>query len=160
MLTVNGLSFIPIQVASNRADNLVQKMRDKLAQDSYPPGLRESYEQQLELFANSKVPDIELLFLPFTLPVPSPEPEKPYLSIIPIIGRPFSRGTVHIQSADPKASPAIDPRYLDEDIDLDVLVDTTKFLHKVTQTEPFKSLVVEEQLPGPNVNTDEELYGA
>ena len=156
-MTVNGLSFIPIQIASNRAEQLVQKQRDKLAKGNYPPGLRASYEQQLELLVNPKVPDFEILFFPFTFPVPPPEPDKPHISIFPTLGGPFTRGTVHVQSADPKAWPAIDPHYYEEDIDLDIMVEATKFIRRVTQTEPFKSLVAEEQLPGPNVNTDEEM---
>lgn len=39
------------------------------------------------------------------------------------------------------------------------MVDATKYIRKVSQTEPFSSLVVEEQLPGPDIQTDEQLYG-
>ncbi|EKM52833.1 uncharacterized protein PHACADRAFT_186890 [Phanerochaete carnosa HHB-10118-sp] len=157
-LTVNGVSFVPIQTASERAEQLVQKQRAKVAKGDHPPGLKISYEKQLELLANPKVPDFEILFFPFTFPTPPPEPSKPYITIFLTLGRPFTRGTIHIQSADPMAWPAIDPHYYEEDIDLDIMVDAAKFIRKVTHTEPFKSLVVEEQLPGPDVNTDEEMY--
>ena len=55
--------------------------------------------------------------------------------------------------------PAIDPRYYDEDIDLDIMVESFKFIRKVAQTAPFSEIVQEELLPGPTVQTDEEVYG-
>ena len=92
-LTVNNFSFVPIQVASPRAAELVEKQRAKLASGKYPPGLRAAYEQQLALLANPNVPDFEIIFFPFTFPVPPPELDKPYLSIFPTLSRPFTRGT-------------------------------------------------------------------
>ncbi|EKM53803.1 uncharacterized protein PHACADRAFT_211447 [Phanerochaete carnosa HHB-10118-sp] len=157
-LSLNNFSFVPIQIGSERAEQLVQKQSAKIAKGDYPLGLKASYEKQLELLENPKVPDFEMMFLPFPILMPPPVPDKPYITIFPIVSRPFTRGTIHVQSADPKAWPAIDPHYYEEDIDLDIMVDATKFVRKVTQTEPFKSLVVEEQLPGPSVNTDEEMY--
>ncbi|EKM53786.1 uncharacterized protein PHACADRAFT_125734 [Phanerochaete carnosa HHB-10118-sp] len=156
-LAQDGFSFVPIQIGSERAEQLVQKQRAKFAKGDYSPGLKASYEKQLELLANPKVPDFEIFFFPSTFPIPPPEPSKPHVGIYSLVSRPFTRGTIHVQSADPKAWPAIDPHYFEEDIDMDIMVDAMKFIRKVTRTEPFKSLVVEEQLPGPNVNTDEEI---
>jgi hypothetical protein len=95
-LTVNGVSFIPLQLSSERAVELVKKQKEKVARESgkYPPGRKELYEAQLELLANPRVPDFEMLFFPFTFPMPSPEPDKPYIAIYPTLGRPFTRGTI------------------------------------------------------------------
>lgn len=56
--------------------------------------------------------------------------------------------------------PAIDPRYFDEDIDLDIQVDALKFTRKVVGAPPFSDVVQEELVPGPDVQTDEQIYGA
>lgn len=160
-MVVNSLSFVPIQAASDRADALVRKQEEKHARNSgtYPPGLKEQHDVQLQLLADPSVPDFEVLFFPFMFNFfPNPEPNKPYLNLLPILARPFSRGTIHIASADPKASPAIDPRYFDEEIDLDLLVDAVKFARKLTQTEPLSNIIEREELPGPDVQTDEQIY--
>ncbi|GJE88963.1 GMC oxidoreductase [Phanerochaete sordida] len=160
-MVVNSLSFVPIQDASDRAELLVRRQQEKLARDAgaYPPGLKAQHELQLQMLADPRVPDFETQFFPFMFNFfPNPEPEKPYLNMFPILGRPFSRGTVHITSADPKVEPAIDPRYFSEQIDLDIMVDSVKFIRKVAQTEPFGSIIEREELPGPDVQTDEQIY--
>ena len=63
-------------------------------------------------------------------------------------------------SADPKENPAFDAHYFEEETDIDIMVDTMKFIRKVVQTEPFSKIVEREELPGPDVQTDEQLYGA
>lgn len=65
----------------------------------------------------------------------------------------------HINSADPKALPTIDPHYLEEDIDVDILVEAFKFARKVAHTGPFKELTVAEVIPGPNVTEDDQIRG-
>ena len=65
----------------------------------------------------------------------------------------------HVTSADPKENPAFDARYYEEEIDIDIIVDTLKFIRKVVQTEPFSKIVEQEELPGLDVQTDEQLYG-
>jgi choline dehydrogenase-like flavoprotein len=62
---------------------------------------------------------------------PSSSPDKCYMTIFSSILHPFSSGSVHISSSDPLAYPTIDPRYLNHDIDLDVLELAMKFVRKV-----------------------------
>ena len=65
----------------------------------------------------------------------------------------------HIASADPKDAPAADPRYFDEAIDLDIMVDSWKFTREVTHSAPFKDLMVAQVAPGPEVASDDEIRG-
>ena len=44
----------------------------------------------------------------------SPNPGTRYHSFLGILLHPYSKGSVHIKSADPLAQPAIDPNYLSE----------------------------------------------
>lgn len=96
-MVTNALSFIPLQSASDRAAQLVQKQKNKLAEmgDTYPQGLKESHELQIQLLEDPRVPDFEILFFPFMFYFfPTPELEKPFITILPTLARPFSRGSV------------------------------------------------------------------
>lgn len=53
----------------------------------------------------------------------------------------------------------IDPHYLEEEIDLDILVEMFKFLRKVAHTGPFAELTIAEVLPGPEIQSEEDVRG-
>ena len=93
----NGVSFVSLQTLSGRADELIRKQKDKLAHNAstYPPGLKEQYKVQLKLLEDPNVPDVEFMFFPFMIHFfPNPEPQKPYINMVPMLCRPFSRGTI------------------------------------------------------------------
>jgi choline dehydrogenase len=52
---------------------------------------------------------------------------------------PFSRGSIHLTTADPTVDPAIDPRYLSHPADRFVLKKLVRYLQKIASTEPFAS---------------------
>jgi choline dehydrogenase len=63
--------------------------------------------------------------------------------------RPHSRGTVHIQSANPLAAPRIVANYLTEPQDAKVLVSGLSILRDIYQQPAFRELITgEEHLPG------------
>ncbi|KAF8851795.1 putative glucose oxidase [Acephala macrosclerotiorum] len=64
---------------------------------------------------------------------------------------PFSRGSVHIDSADPKTYPSINPNFFLIDFDLDVQLAIAKWTRKFWATEPMKSLITAEISPGYEV---------
>lgn len=65
----------------------------------------------------------------------------------------------HINSTDPKATPEIDPRYAQEPIDFSILREGFKFIRKVAQTAPWADHVEKEEVPGLEVQTDEQIDG-
>lgn len=71
--------------------------------------------------------------------------------------RPISSGAVSITSPDPKVPPIVDPNYMADDRDMDVAVESFKVMRRVFEQQSFKELLNEEQLPGPSVETDEEI---
>ena len=71
--------------------------------------------------------------------------------------RPFSRGYVRIATADPFASPEIQPNYLADPRDLDALVQGVRAVRLLFATEPLAKYVAAETLPGPQVETIEQL---
>lgn len=66
--------------------------------------------------------------------------------------RPYSRGEVFLQSADPMAAPGIDPRFLSDDRDLQTLIRGAKKTRQVLETPPV-SKFKHKELFGLNDNT-------
>jgi choline dehydrogenase len=71
--------------------------------------------------------------------------------------RPESRGHLHIASSDAAAPPAIVANYLAEEIDRQVTIDGMKLARRISQQPAFKRHLVREVVPGPDVQTDDEL---
>lgn len=73
--------------------------------------------------------------------------------------KPKSRGYVHIASADPFVHPKIDPRYLEEPEDAEVLLKGIKAVREIASKKPLADLIVEETRPGNDVVSDDEIAG-
>ncbi|GAA3522376.1 GMC family oxidoreductase N-terminal domain-containing protein [Aeromicrobium panaciterrae] len=71
--------------------------------------------------------------------------------------RPKSSGAVTITSSDPKVPAVVDPNYMADERDMDVAVEGFKWMRKVFEQNAFKELLRDEQLPGPSVETDEQI---
>ena len=117
---------------------------------------------QVCIFARSndhvETPDIQYHFQPLSA-------DKPGIEMHPFPGvtlsvcqlRPESRGRIEIISSDPKTYPAIHPNYLSAERDCQTAIDALKFTRRLVKTEALKSYIVREHLPGPGVETDEQL---
>jgi choline dehydrogenase len=67
-------------------------------------------------------PDLQILFIDVPLSVSSlPGPDQGYALLVSSMA-PRSRGSVRLRSADPHVGPALDPNYLSDTRDIDVLV--------------------------------------
>ncbi|KAF3807361.1 Dehydrogenase mpl7 [Colletotrichum gloeosporioides] len=64
-----------------------------------------------------------------------------YLSILGVLEHPFSRGSVHIQSADPAIHPNIDPCYLSNPADVSLLKAIALHVQTVARTKPLSDLL-------------------
>ncbi|KAI9650357.1 hypothetical protein NHQ30_000370 [Ciborinia camelliae] len=65
-----------------------------------------------------------------------------FLSIVAVLAMPLSRGSVHIQSADALTAPTVDPRFLSNPLDLEVLARHVKYLDTIADSEPLRSTVL------------------
>ncbi len=74
--------------------------------------------------------------------------------------RPTSRGHVRIKSPDPRAAPAINPRYLSTDEDRKVAIDSLRITRRVAAQPALAPFQPEEFLPGPQFASDDELVQA
>jgi len=117
---------------------------------------------QVCIFARSneyaETPDIQYHFQPLSADKPGIEMHSfsgITLSVCQL--RPESRGRIEIKSPNSKAYPAIYPNYLSADRDCRTAIDSLKFTRRLVNTEALKPFIVGEHLPGPGVQTDDEL---
>ncbi|UCH30276.1 MAG: GMC family oxidoreductase N-terminal domain-containing protein [Myxococcales bacterium] len=73
------------------------------------------------------------------------------------VTRPTSRGSVHARSTDPKVAPKIVHNYLDTERDRKLSIEGFRLQRKIYAAEPFAKHATEELIPGPSVQTDEEI---
>jgi choline dehydrogenase len=71
--------------------------------------------------------------------------------------RPESRGTLKLKSRDPRQPPSMQANYLSAEIDRTTLVDGIKIARKVAEHKTIGEHILSEYLPGPDVQTDDEL---
>ncbi|MDH4655788.1 MULTISPECIES: GMC family oxidoreductase [unclassified Pseudomonas] len=74
--------------------------------------------------------------------------------------RPQSRGRVDIRSVDHKAPPLIRPNYLSDAEDLRVAADTIRLTRRIAAAPALARYRPEEYLPGPALQSEEELHEA
>ena len=70
--------------------------------------------------------------------------------------RPYSRGEVFLQSADPMAAPGIDPRFLSDERDLDILIKGAKKTRAILQAPAMKKYIHKELFGTHDNMTDAE----
>lgn len=108
------------------------------------------FDLQKQVFLNEKEADIQLTFArtgfnPYISESVSglfqhSDPGN-YVGVATILTHPFSRGSSHIISPDPKAHPRIDPRYLSNPVDLEVMTDGLLFVQRLFKTKPLADFV-------------------
>jgi choline dehydrogenase len=109
-------------------------------------------------------PNMQLYFQAFSTLVPKAG-ERPILSPDPFSGmsiglsncRPSSRGSVMIQSKDVMQQPRIINNVYGTDHDVREMLAAVKFIRRIADQDPLKSLIAEELRPGPQVASDDDL---
>ena len=71
--------------------------------------------------------------------------------------RPESTGSIHIQSAEPDAAPAIRPNFLSEEVDRAALIDGIRIARRVAAAPSLAPYVEREMYPGDASQSDDEI---
>ena len=104
-------------------------------------------------------PDLQLLFTPASYdPSKFGELEREdgmTVAVCPV--RPDSRGTIMARTSDPTAAPVIMPNYLSDPADGRVLTAGMRFAREIFASPAIAQHSVFETLPGPNVQTVDEM---
>jgi choline dehydrogenase-like flavoprotein len=103
-------------------------------------------------------PDVQLHFILFSADAVGQKlhPFPGFLASVCQL-RPESRGFVRIKSADPAQAPAIQPRYLSDPVDRDVVTAGMQLLRKIMGQPALARYIVEELVPGKSVTSDADL---
>ncbi|KAH9890332.1 aryl-alcohol dehydrogenase [Xylariomycetidae sp. FL2044] len=64
-----------------------------------------------------------------------------WLNMGSFLSQPLSRGSVHIKSADPSVTPAIDPRYFSNPIEFEVFARHMLYLNEIVSSPPMTNLL-------------------
>ncbi|KAF8206842.1 hypothetical protein K438DRAFT_1963154 [Mycena galopus ATCC 62051] len=112
------------------------------------------YSIQLDWLKEGRLPHLE--FILFSMGLVKPDPDASYFMMTAGLQHPFSRGSVHIQSADPLQQPSIDPGYLTDDFDMFSLLADYRAIEKLAETPPWADIIAKQVLPATQL-TDEEV---
>jgi choline dehydrogenase len=107
-------------------------------------------------------PDLQFHFVPFGIDAPNTDEKRDppvgrYFSLLPSLIYPKSRGTIRLKTSDPRAAPAIDPRYFSEPDDLETLVQGVRLSRDIARTAPLAEYRGEEVTPGEKATTDDQI---
>jgi len=152
MSTGSSAAFLPLQEISERSSELLNTLEDQDPSLSLAPGTNPQvlagYSAQRATLINSIrqgwVAVSELLTV-----------GGPGFAFS--LMKPFSRGTININSLDPFADPTIDFGALRNPVDMEILVDSFKSWRKILTMPSFQVLEPIETLPGTNVTSDEDI---
>ena len=102
------------------------------------------------------MPDIQFHFLPGLGPNMGGMSKHGFFSNICCL-RPDSRGSVKISSSNSKISPSIFTNFLSQETDINCIRSGVKILRNIFSQSAFDDLRGEEQTPGPDIRSDDEL---
>ncbi|CRG91428.1 hypothetical protein PISL3812_08476 [Talaromyces islandicus] len=134
------------------------------------PRLKLQYKLLSEILRNPKESSGEYLYLPFQINMRQvlslsdimnkKDTPGQFITLTVMLNRPFSRGHVHITSADPAVKPIFDPKLLSHPLDAEILGRHTQFIEKIASTEPLASLIKKNGLRIPSGRTAHTLEDA
>ncbi|REF73284.1 GMC family oxidoreductase [Paracoccus versutus] len=73
--------------------------------------------------------------------------------------RPKGRGRITLRSADPMEKAVCDPNFMSNEDDNIALMRGFRIMRQIVNAEPMARRILGEELPGPLVQTDEEIFG-
>ena len=110
-------------------------------------------------------PNLHIYFNPASYSTTTSGPRRRLLNPDPFPGflmsfntcRPTSRGSVHLRSPDPLASPAIVPNSLSTPEDLADIYEGARMLRRISAAKPLAAVIESELLPGERIRSDAEV---
>ena len=110
-------------------------------------------------------PNLHIYFNPASYSTTTVGPKRRLLNPDPYPGflmsfntcRPTSRGTVHIRSSDPLASPVIVPNSLATEADVQDVFEGARVLRRIAGARPLAEVIETEREPGAQVQSDAEV---
>lgn len=108
-------------------------------------------------------PDAQLLMAPYTIDperLPLGLEKEPGMACLGYILRPDSEGSLGLRTPSIADAPLIRPNYLSTEHDRRVATGIVRFVRRYVSQSPLKEFLVRETLPGPDVQSDEQIVDA
>jgi len=153
------------QTLNERANSLIGRIGMGLEYALFRRGPMTMAPSQLGCFAKSdparETPNLEYHVQPLSLERFG-EPLHPFPAFTASVCnlRPESRGTIHINAADPLAKPSIRPHYLSTDADRRVAVDAIRLTRRIVGAPAMARFAPVEFKPGPHLSDEADLVRA
>jgi choline dehydrogenase-like flavoprotein len=114
--------------------------------------------------ASEPIPNLQLHSLPWAYPSPNqdapgrPQVDKrPAITVMPTLIYPKSRGELRLLSADPQDSPSIDPHFLEDPADIELLMRGIELVREIMASSAIAGELKGELEPGPKFFEDAAL---
>ncbi|CAI7609380.1 unnamed protein product [Penicillium viridicatum] len=78
------------------------------------------------------------------------------IGITAALQHPFSHGRIYINSSNPMDFPVIDPNYMSNPADAEILLAGIKLARQIGQTSPMSKVLTNETTPGSSVQSDDD----
>jgi choline dehydrogenase len=112
----------------------------------------------LKLDPDAPAPELQFHFAPgWFILHGAGNPEGHGFTLAPGVVGTKSVGYLTLRSADPHDPPVIDPNYLADEADMEVIVEGVKIARKILNSSAFDAYRGQEYLPGEAVQSDEEI---
>ncbi|KAJ7758743.1 alcohol oxidase [Mycena metata] len=154
--TPSLFAFLPLHTV-DKDDIILDSARNLKLADANAAA-QKTFKLQQEWLVDDRIPWIDINFIDRFMPGPGATFEpRAYMTINVMLLHPFGRGSVHITSSDPLQNPAIELNIFDNNVDLDMFVETYKFAREFLTTGPLGALVEEEICPATELKTDDDI---
>ncbi|CDS82146.1 related to Glucose dehydrogenase [acceptor] precursor [Sporisorium scitamineum] len=156
----SGFAYVPLkQYLSTDEIGKIKEDVAKMDWSKYSKGVQETVKMQLARLEDEKCPFAEYIFAPGFFATASPPADgQEYYSILSCLQQPFSRGNIHITSADAATPPKINANYFSVDADLEILSRAVKYCETITTTSPLKEITVARQDPNPEKYSSDDDF--
>ncbi|EPE27723.1 FAD/NAD(P)-binding protein [Glarea lozoyensis ATCC 20868] len=151
----NSVVFLPLQTFDTNYKGVVANLSAQNSLAFLPSGyeisLKQGYAAQKKLLLASYSSKSSAMLEVFFNGDPT---------VVNVLQKPMSRGSVYINITDPFGDPLIDPRVFSNPVDMDIAVSMYKYTRKWFQTPSHATLTPFEILPGSSVISDEDIKAA
>ncbi|KAK7683788.1 hypothetical protein QCA50_013164 [Cerrena zonata] len=151
------VAMLPVQSFINptRLKELIAKLDESLRVYQGTPTEKQITTQRA-LLDDPTVPDIELVFLPGAAEAGgSNDTSTSHMAIAAVSMHPFSRGNVHINSSNPLNLARLDPQHLGNDFETATLVESIKFIERLSKTAPLTDFITKQITPSPGLSDNQ-----
>lgn len=155
--SISTLSFVDLKTFVNQTKiaSMTAQLNSEIASNTTP--LQKLQYAIQKAYLTQKIGHVEIVLYPGYFASGVPKVNTSYISVLMVDQHPFSRGNIHVGSADPLVKATCNPNYLSKTFDQDTFVEAVKFGLTISKTEPLASSIVGRQDPAANVTSDADI---